>query len=58
MEFIDSNSDLRRSWFVSLANKKDGEDIELNNCIIFEQVGPLKPSRYPAMLLITARRAG
>jgi hypothetical protein len=32
--------------------------MELNSCMILEQVGPLNPSKYAAMLLITAKSAG
>ena len=53
-----SSNDRRRLWLVSLARRKDGEDIELNNCMILEQVAALRPSKYAAMLLMTANNAG
>ncbi len=58
MEFIDSSSARRRSWFVSLARRKDGDDMELNSCTSFELVTGLIASRNGVMLLITASRAG
>lgn len=45
MEFIDSSKDRKRLWLVSLASRKDGEDIELKSCINFVLVTVLKPSR-------------
>lgn len=45
MEFMDSNRDRKRLWFVSLTSRKDGEDMELKSCINFMLVTVLKPSR-------------
>lgn len=53
-----SSNDRRRSWFVSLAKRNDGDDMELKRSMIFRHVAELRPSRYAATLLITARRAG
>jgi hypothetical protein len=58
MALMASSNDRRRLWLVSLASRNEGEDMELNNCMILAQVGPLSPSRYAAMLLMTARSAG
>jgi hypothetical protein len=32
MAFIASNSVVRSSWFVSLASRNDGDDMEENSC--------------------------
>lgn len=45
IELIASNNDRSNEWLVSLARRNDGEDMELNRCIILEQVGALNPSR-------------
>jgi hypothetical protein len=41
-----------------LAKRKDGEDIEVNNCSSFELAAALRFSIEAAILLITAKRAG
>jgi len=56
--FIDSSNELRRSWLLSLARRKDGEDMDENNCRSLELVVPLMSSKYADMLLITANKAG
>ncbi len=43
---------------MSLASKNEGDDMELKSCISLELVVELSPSRYGAMLLMTANRAG
>ena len=53
-----SNNERSRSWFVSLAKRNDGDDIELKSNMILEQVAGLRPSRYADTLLMTAKRAG
>ena len=53
-----SSNDRSRSWFVSLAKRKDGDDMELKRSMILRHVAELRPSRYAATLLMTARRAG
>lgn len=58
MAFILSNNDCRSSWLVSFASKKEGDDIEANNCINFEDAEALRFSIYAAILLITANKAG
>ena len=58
MALIDSNKDVKRVWFVSFANRKLGDDIEANSCKRFEQVIELSFSRYAAILLMIASRAG
>lgn len=58
MEFIASSRERRRVWFVSFASRKDGEDIEEKSCMSFAHDAGLKPSRYGAMLLMTATSAG
>lgn len=45
MAFIASSNDRSRRWFVSLANRKEGEDMELNNWMSLEHVVALSPSR-------------
>jgi hypothetical protein len=55
---IDSSSDCKRAWFDSFASRNDGEDMDENSCIIVLLVIVLRPSRYGAMLLMTASRAG
>lgn len=58
MALMASSKDFNSRWLVSLANRNEGEDMVLNSCMIFAQVGLLSPSRYAAVLLITARSAG
>jgi len=43
---------------LSLESRKPGDDIEENNCNSFDEADALKSSRYAAILLMTARRAG
>jgi hypothetical protein len=45
MELIDSSKDLSKSWFVSLARRNDGYDMDENNCISLELDTLLSPSR-------------
>lgn len=45
MEFIDSSKDRKRLWLVSLAKRKDGEDMELKSCINFVLAAVLRPSK-------------
>lgn len=45
MESMDSSKDRKRPWFVSLARRNDGDDIELNSCISLVLVTVLSPSK-------------
>ena len=58
MAFIDSKSDLRRSWLLSFANKNEGDDMEIKSCISLALDVPLIPSKCAAILFITAKSAG
>ena len=58
MELIDSRTEARRLWFVSLASKKLGADIDENSCKILEHAPGAKCSTHGAILFITASRAG
>jgi hypothetical protein len=58
MAFIDSSSDVNKSWLLSFARRKEGEDMEEKSCISLEQVAIFMPSRDAAMLFITASSAG
>ena len=53
-----SRIEARRLWFVSLANRKLGVDIDEKSCRILEHAPGDKCSTYGAMLLVIARRAG
>jgi hypothetical protein len=43
---------------LSFANRNPGEDIDEKSCRSFEDAEALKSSRYAAMLLMTANKAG
>lgn len=43
---------------VSFASRNEGDDMDEKSCINLAAVTGLRPSRYGAMLLITARSAG
>jgi hypothetical protein len=43
---------------LSFANRNPGEDIDEKSCRNFEDAEALKSSRYAAMLLMTANKAG
>ena len=58
MAFMLSNSDCSRSWLLSFDSRKPGEDIDEKSCRSFEEAEALKFSRYAAMLLMTANKAG
>lgn len=58
MELMDSRTEARRLWFVSLASRKLGVDIEEKSCRILVQAAGARCSTYGAMLLIIANRAG
>ena len=58
MAFIDSNSELRRVWFVSFAKRNDGDDMEAKSCRSLYEAKGLRFSKYAAVLLMMARRAG
>jgi hypothetical protein len=57
-EFIDSRSELNKSWLLSFASRKEGEDMDENSCNNFEHVVMLMPSKYAETLLMTASKAG
>lgn len=56
--FMLSNNDFRRSWLLSLDNRKPGDDIEAKSCSSFADAEGLRSSRYAAILLMTAINAG
>ena len=58
MAFMLSSNDRRRSWLLSLASRKPGDDIDEKRWRSFEETEALIFSRYAAMLLITASKAG
>lgn len=58
MAFILSSNDCSRLWLLSFASKKLGEDIEEKSWRSFEEADALRFSRYAAILLITASKAG
>lgn len=58
MVFMDSSNELNKSWLLSLASRKEGDDMDENSCNSFVHVVMLIPSRYADMLLITASNAG
>jgi len=58
MAFMLSKSDCKRSWLLSFDRRNPGEDIEEKSCRSFEDAEALKFSRYAAMLLMTANKAG
>lgn len=45
MAFIASSRERRRVWFVSLARRKDGDDMDEKSCMSFEHEAGLRPSR-------------
>lgn len=55
---MDSRTEASRLWFVSLASRKLGVDIEEKSCRILVQAAGARCSTYGAMLLIIANRAG
>ncbi len=58
MAFMLSKSDCKRSWLLSFDSRNPGEEIEEKSCRSFEDAEALKFSRYAAMLLMTANKAG
>lgn len=58
MELMDSSIEARRLWFVSLASRKLGVDIDEKSCNILEHAPGDICSTYGAMLLVIAKRAG
>jgi len=53
-----SNKECRRSWLLSLASKKPGEDMEEKSWRSFEETGALRFSKCAEILLMTASNAG
>lgn len=58
MEFMDSRSECNSAWFVSLANKKAGADMEANNCTIFVLAAAEIGLMCGATFAMIARSAG
>lgn len=58
IELKTSSKECKRLWLDSLANKKAGADIELNNCISRELASAETPVRCGAILFSIASIAG
>ena len=58
MAFMLSKSDCKRSWLLSFASRKPGEDMDEKSCRSFEDAEALRFSRYAEILLMTANKAG
>lgn len=58
MALIASSNDLSRTWLVSFARIKVGEDMVMKSCKSLEEAAPESSQTCGATLLMMARRAG